>query len=391
MKYQAILGSKALPGVGQITVPFPIPDSKYDHIIGMLENMSIGSPTVQDCWVLELDSPYPILNRLVSQCVNVDELDYLARRLDSFSEGENIKFEAMASKLNLSSIRDFINLTFCCQRATVITDFSDLEQIGKAHALTINGGSMPSKDHEQVDDQAAALDLIQSGAGVVTPYGVVYGNGMKLEQIYDSSHLPAYYYKPCVAAVVLSLPGQGGQEMLYFPCAGSKIARAVQRLGVSSPTECEAILHDTNICDTVLGLFEDEFLLNEHLDTLNRLARCCQGFQGDDLEKFHTVFDYARPQTPEEAVYLAESLQEFIVINGISTAEEYGRNILDSLGIVPGPEWNVRSFGQCEVDDECGLFGNKGYVGYNGARQEVREILGRHIQPTQETQMGGLA
>ena len=49
MKYQAILGSKALPGVGQITVPFPIPDSEYDHIIGMLENMSIGSPTVQDC------------------------------------------------------------------------------------------------------------------------------------------------------------------------------------------------------------------------------------------------------------------------------------------------------------------------------------------------------
>ncbi|WP_295759498.1 hypothetical protein [uncultured Oscillibacter sp.] len=112
MKYQAVLGSKALPGVGQITVPFPIPDSEYDHIIGMLENMSIGSPTVQDCWVLELDSPYPILNRLVAQSVNVDELDYLAKRLDSFSEGENIKFEAMASKLNLSSIRDFINLTF---------------------------------------------------------------------------------------------------------------------------------------------------------------------------------------------------------------------------------------------------------------------------------------
>ena len=31
MKYQAVLGSKALPGVGQITVPFPIPDSEYDH------------------------------------------------------------------------------------------------------------------------------------------------------------------------------------------------------------------------------------------------------------------------------------------------------------------------------------------------------------------------
>ena len=195
MKYQAVLGSKALPGVGQITVPFPIPDSKYDHIIGMLENMSIGSPTVQDCWVLELDSPYPILNRLVSQCVNVDELDYLAKRLASFCQGEDAQFEAMASKLHLSDIKDFINLTFCCQRATVIIDFSNLDQAGKKHSLTVNGGSMPSDEYDQVDGRAVALDLIQSGTGVVTPYGVVYDNGMKLEQVYDGRHFPAYLYE----------------------------------------------------------------------------------------------------------------------------------------------------------------------------------------------------
>ena len=77
MIMKAEVSSKAHPEYGQATISFPIPDSEYDHIICMMENMSIGSPTVQDCWVLELDSPYPILNRLVSQCVNVDELDYL--------------------------------------------------------------------------------------------------------------------------------------------------------------------------------------------------------------------------------------------------------------------------------------------------------------------------
>ena len=71
----------------------------------------------------------------------MDELDYLAKRLDSFSDGEDAQFEAMAFKLNLSSIKDFINLTFCCQQATVITNFSDLERVGKSHALTINGGA----------------------------------------------------------------------------------------------------------------------------------------------------------------------------------------------------------------------------------------------------------
>lgn len=33
-------------------------------------------------------SNYSILNRLVTQSVNVEELDYLAKRLDSFSKGE---------------------------------------------------------------------------------------------------------------------------------------------------------------------------------------------------------------------------------------------------------------------------------------------------------------
>ena len=32
----------------------------------------------------------------------------------------------MAHKLELPELKDLINLTFCCQQATVITDFSDL-------------------------------------------------------------------------------------------------------------------------------------------------------------------------------------------------------------------------------------------------------------------------
>lgn len=40
----------------------------------------------------------------------------------------------MASKLCLSGVKDLINLSFFCQEATVITDFSDLERVGKATA-----------------------------------------------------------------------------------------------------------------------------------------------------------------------------------------------------------------------------------------------------------------
>ncbi len=143
MIFKAILSSQASPGYGQVTISFPIPDSDYDLVIRMLEDKGIGSPTAQDCRVDGLESTYPILNRLVTQTVNVDELDYLAKRLDSFCPGEKEQFQAVASKLRLSNIKDFINLTFGWQQATVITDFSDLERAGKDHSLAVNGGGMP--------------------------------------------------------------------------------------------------------------------------------------------------------------------------------------------------------------------------------------------------------
>ena len=122
---KAVLSNPRRPECGQITIPFPIPDDQYDSTIDLLHGIGIGDATAQDCRVVGLEGLYPTLKRLNGQAINVDELDYLAKRLDSFSDGEDAQFEAMAFKLGLSSIKDFINLTFCCQQATVITDFSD--------------------------------------------------------------------------------------------------------------------------------------------------------------------------------------------------------------------------------------------------------------------------
>ena len=136
----------------------------------------------------------------------------------------------MASKLNLSSIKDFINLTFCCQQATVITDFSNLEQVGKGHALTVNGGSMPMEEFDKVDGQAVALDLIQSGAGVVTPYGVVYDNGMKLVQVYTGGSFPQYLHGNPLLTLGIPIEPEIDESVetawLYLPAPDGQISRS---------------------------------------------------------------------------------------------------------------------------------------------------------------------
>lgn len=103
---KAVLSSAQHPEYGQITVPFPIPDEKYDRMIELLEPLEIGDALRQDCRVDELDSFYTVLNRLVGSLVNFDELDYLAKRLDSFDDGEAAQFQGMACKLGVSNIDD---------------------------------------------------------------------------------------------------------------------------------------------------------------------------------------------------------------------------------------------------------------------------------------------
>ena len=149
---KAVLSYPMHPEHGIVTVPFPISEEDYDHTMELLEGIDIGDVLRQDCNIAELDSSYSILKRLENATVNVDELDYLAKRLDSFCESENDQLLAMAHKLELTDIRDLINLTFCCQRATVITDFSDLERIGRTHRLNLSGGVMPISQEISIKD-----------------------------------------------------------------------------------------------------------------------------------------------------------------------------------------------------------------------------------------------
>ena len=128
---QAVLSNPRRPECGQITIPFPIPVDQYDQTVETLQAADLGFSINRDCAVDEVNSRYHVLNALVGTLVNIDQLDYLAKRLDSFCAAEAAQFQAMAHKLEFVHIQDFINLTYCCRQATVITDFSNLEAVGR--------------------------------------------------------------------------------------------------------------------------------------------------------------------------------------------------------------------------------------------------------------------
>ena len=163
MMIQAVLSNPSHPEYGVATIPFPIPRDQYAHCMDLLEALEIGDAVKTDCKV---------------------------EKVDSFDTGEAAQFQAMAHKLELFELKDLINLSFCCQQATVITDFSDLAAVGRDHYMNLHGGSASVDELNALDGEETARQLIESGGGTITPYGVVYDNGMKLERVYDGRFFP---------------------------------------------------------------------------------------------------------------------------------------------------------------------------------------------------------
>ena len=373
MKIKAALYNDDHVEFGMVSILFPIPQDQYDSTIQMLEALDIGDPRARDCMVKELQGPVPILKRLEGYRVNVDELDYLVKRLDSFADNELAQFQGAAAAKGFAEITDLINLTFCCQEATVITNFSDLEQIGRDHYMNLHGGCASIEDLEQLDARKTALDLILNDAsGQITPYGVVYDNGMRLETVYDGQHLPCYCYGRDMLAVGL-LPQQESLDLtaatwIYLPSTEIQISRAVARSGAAALDEL--FRYETG------SMFPEEVdaALNfkqESLDALNTLAKAVVKLSQKDCNKLGAVVSLVKPKNSAEICRLAENLAQFDLIPGVYTPESYGKHMIQESG-GSGRSLNLDGFcdytgiGLQQMEQEQGGFTIRGYVTYHG-------------------------
>ena len=399
---QAVLSNTQHPECGQVTIPFPIPVDQYDKTIEMLQAIDLGFSVNRDCKVDEIDSRYFVLDSIKGTLVNIDQLDYLAKRLDGFCSGEVSQFQAMAHKLGLNDITDFINLTYCCQRTTVITDFSDLEQIGKNHAITMNGGAMPMDQYQAVDGRKDALQLIQGGGETVTPFGVVYDNGMKLEPVYNGHQFPVYPYDGLFMVLEVT-PKRGlaegkNPEYLYLPAAEHQIERTLLRIGVTSPHDVQIRIDCNELPEKVDKALDIEHLSSDDLPALNRMCRVIEPLTEADMEKLNAVVLMEGPRDIDEVYALVQNLDQFDFVPYVQTPEEYGRYMIQKSGRFEFDEnldsfYNYKQYGEQQLQLEDGQFNKYGYVAYHGTmslEELMTEDPTEKYQREQGHQMGGL-
>jgi len=372
MILQAKLGNPAHPEYGTVSIPFPISSSYYARGLEALAPLEIGAVIKADCMIAGIDSAIPVLMRLEGTSVNLDELNYLAKRLDSFDVYEAAQFQAMAHKLELFELKDLINLTLRCQQVTVITSFSDLAAIGRDHYMNLHGGCAKTEELDALNGEETARRLIEGGGGMVTPYGVVYDNGMKLEQVYDGQFFPCYYYEPNAITVAVTAKSEPEDTeritWLYLPMAQVEIDRALLRAGITDPANARLRLESSQLPDEVNVLLDME---REPLSVLNELAEATDGLSEADMQKLGAAVMLAKPENAAQIKKLAENLNLFDFAPGAHTPEEYGKYMIQQSGRFEYDEnlseyYDYEKYGFQRMDEEDGMFTDRGYIAYNG-------------------------
>lgn len=400
MRVVAVLANKEHPELGAISIPIPIRTGEYSSVMKMLSALGIGDVTARDCQIEELTRACPTLRKLEGTEVNIDELDYLAKRLDGFDTVEITQFQAMADKLRLAEMKDLINLTFSCQQATVITDFSDLEAVGRNHYMNTHGGSASVEELEHLDGEETAILLIEGNKGTITRYGVVYDNGMQLSQLYDGRNLPCYHYESDIISVGLASRSEPENPTniawVYLPAADEQIERAMRRIGINDPEDVSLWMGDS-----LFPMEVDVALDFRHEDIykLNDLAKRVEKLSNQDRMKLGAVVSLAGPKRADQVCRLIDNLALFEFAPGAHTPAEYGRFMIQKSGHFEYDAnldefYDYERYGLQHMEYQSGMFIDHGYIAYVGTvnleELMAEEPIEQH-QREQGIQMGGMA
>ena len=301
---------------GPIEWEFPMKDSVLEDKLQYIGGSEI--PIFSVIWPDGLH----MLNDLM---VCADELNFLARSIERFDDSEYNQFMAAASLEKSPDLERLINLSFNINHYTVIRDVSDLAGIGQYHLLNIRG-SLSKTELETIDFAQVGRDLLSSGRGIPTEYGLLFENKeVPFQQVYDGTTFPPYLYKGNEVAII-HMHYQGRTEYLYLPEESISIEKALKRLDAPCLSDCTMEMEIFNCPDEcwrdrletnfeIAGLYEANYLAEV-------LAR-----ENIDLHKLLCVTDYAEVVSGGDIQKLADHLDDFIFIKGAQTPAGVGEYV----------------------------------------------------------------
>ena len=347
---------------------------KETEISAALERIHAEDVTPLELYVTEVIFPAE-LNFLQDRFVNLDEVNFLAKRMDGFFGDEEYQFyEAMKSE-GFDTLPDLINLSFNLNRYPLIRDISDMGKIGREYLLTVKG-CLPADDKDDPKYADFGRKLIQSGKGVFTEHGLLFvDENTPFQKLYDGQVFPPYVYDQMLCFIRAEYNGK--TEFLYLPCEEKAIDKAFARLGTALEN-AKITLEDFSVNNPKWFERFKQIAADEGVYELNGLANAINSAD-TDLKKLWLVAEYAEVEEAGQLARLAENIGCFKVIEDVSDYEDVGRYVVDNndcYALHPELEdyFDFNGFGEHIAEEYGGKFVDGNFI-YNDTDTDLSEIL----------------
>lgn len=173
-------------------VKFP---TTAEELKKVFERIGIGAKddfgqTYEEWFITDYDCYVDGLYDLLGEYANLDELNYLASKLDDMSQDEYERFQAaMEIGDHTGSIQELINLTENLDCYEVYPDIHDHDDLGRYYIEELDAMQVPEHLRNYIDYEAYGRDIALEESGQFTDLGYVRDTGDSFHEYYDGERV----------------------------------------------------------------------------------------------------------------------------------------------------------------------------------------------------------
>lgn len=379
---------------GEQTVDITLPATDMDIQYCM---KCIGiEDIVPVCCISEVWDEPSYFGFLKGQTVSMDELNFLARRLDGMTEYEKRVVGVYSSETGIREMKQLINLTYSLQGLSLFTDLTDGNRVGLRLYLDRHL-AISEEEKSRMDFNAYAQKIFSEGKCKFLPHGILVDQGFHMEEVYNGKTFPEYIDRPDETVAVLSLGNEAGdKEYLYLPTDISAMDKVKKRLNIAAFAEGIVNgIENIRLPESILPSPEDMcmFLQGDvrKLTLFNEMCQTVSRFDEAKMDQLAMAAGFVGTSEFTDITYIAKNLDEFEIHPQIHTDKEYGEFLVKEAGIFEIDELLLpyidyagvaRDKRQAAMADSG--FIPEGFVGTQRAIHEYQEYQGEFADPLEK-------
>lgn len=255
----------------------------------------------------------------------IDELNFLAKRLDGLNEEERLVLRAISPKImkvgedELVSMKDLINMTYGLDEVSVISNVSTPQQLGQfviENDLHRDVEAVPEDSLYLLDTKKIGELQQRNDGGVFVDGNYVVAGEYELREVYDGQHLPTEEATPWYAfRLDVTRPPAGDNlaeieamaETLSLPVAREEADALAHRLGLERIEDCVYLGFESSIPQIDADKYGDM----HNFDQLNNLSEMMLEMSPSDQVKFKAVLSAEEPENIEQVLDIARGLDQY--------------------------------------------------------------------------------